>query len=162
MTRLCLRNSVYECACGTLSLTQIPSTLHKHAKTIKQIRAALIIYTPRPPHICPRSHQRPTLNPRMPPNSFGDGCVPRSPIQSEACLNIAGYINDLCSRRLGAHSAQLVLSIIATLTTTHEAIYDPHGRLTVSLLTFNFIRSVRRRKRIGWRKNEKTKMQAGL
>lgn len=121
-----------------------------------------VIYTPCPPHICPRSHQRTTSIPRMPPNSFGGGCVPRSPIQSEVCLNIAGYTDDFCSWRLGAHSAQLILSIIATLTTTHEAICDPHDRLTVSLLTFDFIRSVRRRKNIGYRKNEKTKTQAGL
>jgi hypothetical protein len=44
----------------------------------------------------------------------------------------------------------------------HGAICDPHGRLMVSLLTYNFIRSVRRRENMGWRKNEKTKAQAGL
>ena len=32
-----------------------------------------VIYTPSPPHICPRSHQRPTSNPRMPPNLFEGG-----------------------------------------------------------------------------------------
>ena len=32
-----------------------------------------VIYTPRPTHICPRSHQRRTSNPRMPPNLLGGG-----------------------------------------------------------------------------------------
>ena len=80
-----------------------------------------VIYMPRPPHICPRSYQRTTSNPRMPPNSSGGGCVPHSPIQSEVCLNIAGYTDDLCSRRLGVHIAQLILSIMVMLLTTHEA-----------------------------------------